>query len=59
MSDEFTGYKSLRNTGYLHLMIDHAKIFVDGDIYTNTVESFCALKGKINSIPYGHENSIV
>jgi len=43
MSDEFTGYKGLKNTDYIHLMIDHTKMFVDGDIHTNTVESFWAI----------------
>ena len=43
ISDEFTGYKSLKNTDYIHLMIDHTKMFVDGDVHTNTVESFWAI----------------
>jgi transposase-like protein len=43
ISDEFTGYKSLLNTDYIHLMIDHTKMFCDGDIHTNTVENFWAI----------------
>jgi transposase-like protein len=43
ISDEFRSYQSLKNTNYIHLMIDHTKMFVDGDIHTNTVESFWAI----------------
>ena len=43
ISDEFTGYNALKNTNYIHLMIDHTKMFADGDIHTNTVEGFFAL----------------
>lgn len=40
ISDEFTGYDKLENSKYIHLKVDHTKMFVDGDIHTNTVESF-------------------
>ena len=43
ISDEFTGYEKFKNTNYIHLKIDHTKIFVDGDIHTNTIESFWAI----------------
>lgn len=43
ISDEFHGYDKLRHTDYIHLMIDHTKMFVDGDIHTNTIESFWAI----------------
>jgi transposase-like protein len=43
ISDEFHGYDRLRYTDYIHLKIDHTKMFVDGDIHTNTVESFWAI----------------
>jgi len=43
ISDEFTGYNKLKDTEYIHLRIDHTKMFVDGDIHTNTIESFWAI----------------
>ena len=43
ISDEFTGYDKLKNTNYIHLKIDNTKMFVDGDIHTNTIESFWAI----------------
>jgi len=43
VSDEYRGYNKLRNTEYIHLKIDHTKMFVDGDIHTNTIESFWAI----------------
>jgi len=43
ISDEFRSYDKLRNIDYIHLQIDHTKMFVDGDIHTNTVESFWAI----------------
>ena len=43
ISDEYRGYNELRNTDYIHLRIDHNKMFVGGDIYTNTIESFWAI----------------
>jgi transposase-like protein len=43
ITDEFRSYDKLSKTDYIHLRIDHAKMFVDGDIHTNTVESFWAI----------------
>lgn len=43
ISDEYRGYNRLKNTEYIHLRIDHTKMFVDGDIHTNTIESFWAI----------------
>lgn len=43
ISNKFHGYDRLRFTDYIHLKIDHSKMFVDDDIYTNTVESFWAI----------------
>jgi len=40
ISDEFTGYNILKVSNYIHLRIDHTKMFVDGNIHTNTIESF-------------------
>lgn len=43
ISDEYRGYQKLRYTNHFHLQIDHTKMFVDGDIHTNTIESFWAI----------------
>jgi len=43
ISDEYRGYDKLRHTNYIHLKIDHTKMFVDGDVHTNTIESFWAI----------------
>ncbi|MCP3659776.1 MAG: IS1595 family transposase [Bacteroidetes bacterium] len=43
MTDEFKSYNILKNTNYIHLKIDHTKNYVDGDIHTNSVESFWAI----------------
>lgn len=51
MTDEFAGYKGLDACGgYEHETINHSeKIYVDGDIHTNGIESFWAqLKRSIN-----------
>jgi transposase-like protein len=43
MSDEFSSYNMLKKTDYFHLKIDHTKNYVDGNIHTNSIESFWAL----------------
>ncbi len=43
MSDEYRGYDKLKGTDYIHLRIDHTKMFVDGDIHTNTIKGFWAI----------------
>lgn len=43
ISDEYRGYDKLRNTEYIHLRIDHTKMFCDSDIHTNMIESFWAI----------------
>lgn len=43
ISDEFRGYDKLRKTRFLSLRIDHTKLFADGDVHTNTIESFWAI----------------
>lgn len=43
ITDEFRSYNKLAKTDYIHLRIDHIKMFVDGDIHTNKVESFWAI----------------
>ena len=40
ISDEFKGCNRLRHTNYINFRIDYTRMFVDGDIHTNAVESF-------------------
>lgn len=43
-SDEWTPYMQLGKLGYRHRRIHHlAKVYVDGDVHTNTIEGFWAL----------------
>lgn len=45
-TDEFTGYDGLKhmNQGYKHRRIKHsAKVYVRGDVHTNTIEGFWSL----------------
>ena len=42
ITDEFKSYNPLTKNNFVHLRIDHTKAFSDGDIHTNTVESFWA-----------------
>jgi transposase-like protein len=43
-TDEWQGYKGLGNHGYLHKRINHAaKVYVSGDVHTNTIEGFWSL----------------
>ena len=44
-TDEFIPYNILKSkkatdANYTHLVVDHSKMFVDGDIHTNNIESF-------------------
>jgi len=43
MTDEFRGYDPLTRNNFVHLRIDHTKAFSDGDIHTNSAESFWAI----------------
>ncbi len=43
MHDEFSAYNALKKINYLHLWIDHTKMFCGGDIHVNSVESFWAI----------------
>ena len=43
MTDEFKGYDPLSRNKFVHLRIDHTKAFADGDIHTNSAESFWAI----------------
>ena len=42
MTDEFKGYSPLERNNFVHLRVDHTKMFTDGNIHTNTIESFWA-----------------
>jgi transposase len=43
-TDEYLGYDGLQHCGYAHKRIRHtAKIYVTGDIHTNTIEGFWSL----------------
>lgn len=50
MTDEFKGYDNLKEDGYKHKTINHAKkIYVRGTVHTNTIEGFWGqLKRSIN-----------
>jgi transposase-like protein len=43
-TDEYHAYKRLGKTGYTHRRISHmAKVYVDGDVHTQTIEGFFGL----------------
>jgi transposase len=43
-TDDFTAYKQLGKKGYQHKRINHsARIYVDGDVHTQTIEGFFGL----------------
>lgn len=43
-TDDFSGYDRLKSHGYTHHRINHtAKVYVMGDIHTNTIEGFWSL----------------
>ena len=43
-TDEYTSYRHLEASGYKHKRIHHSeKIYVSGDIHTNTIEGFFSL----------------
>ena len=37
ITDEFKSYKALKNTTRLHFIIDHSKIYYNGNIHTNKI----------------------
>jgi len=43
MTDEFKGYDPLSKNKFIHLRVDHSKAYVDGNIHTNSAESFWAI----------------
>jgi len=43
-TDEFKSYRSLPREGYQHKRVHHAaKVYVDGDVHTQTIEGFWSL----------------
>lgn len=43
-TDEWTGYDGLTKRGYLHSRVQHAeKVYVVGNVHTNTIEGFWSL----------------
>lgn len=40
MSDELTSYKNLYKLGYKHDYVNHRHTYVNGEVYTNTIEGF-------------------
>ena len=51
-TDEYAGYNRLQRRGYVHRRVHHAaKVYVDGDKHTNTIEGFWSLvKRGIDSV---------
>lgn len=51
-TDEFSGYDRLKKHGYMHHRIQHsAKVYVSGNIHTNSIEGFWSLvKNSIRGI---------
>jgi len=42
ITDEFRSYNFLTGKNYIHLQVDHQKVFAEGDTHTNNIESFWA-----------------
>jgi ISXO2-like transposase domain len=42
ITDEFSGYNSLKRTQHIHLKINHQQAFAQGIAHTNNIESFWA-----------------
>ena len=43
-TDDFLGYNALTKKGYPHRRIKHsARVYVDGDVHTQTIEGFFGL----------------
>jgi transposase len=51
-TDEYTTYSTLKYRGYNHKKVNHAqKVYVAGDVHTNTIEGFWSLlKGGISGV---------
>lgn len=54
-TDELPAYNPLRQLGYVHRRIHHAnKVYVMGDIHTNTIEGFWSLVKRSIDGTYHH-----
>ena len=42
MTDQFSGYRAMKDEIF-HQTVDHEEQFVDGEVHTNTIESFWSL----------------
>lgn len=42
VTDGCSGYNILKKTEHVHFKVDHDKMYADGDIHTNNIESFWA-----------------
>jgi len=43
-TDEFKSYRTLEREGYIHRRVNHSeRVYVDGDVHTQTIEGFWAL----------------
>ena len=64
-TDESAIYRQVEKEGYTHKRISHsAKVYVDGDIHTNTIEAFWSnfkrgLRGVYHSVSSAHLQSYV
>ncbi|HEX9429916.1 MAG TPA: IS1595 family transposase, partial [Candidatus Bathyarchaeia archaeon] len=62
-TDEYMIYNPLKSRGYWHRRVHHAaKIYVDGDVHTNTIEGFFGLvktgiRGVYHSVSRKHLQS--
>ncbi len=54
-TDELPAYAALKREGYEHKRVHHAaKVYVDGDVHTNTIDGFWALlKNGISGVYHG------
>jgi transposase len=51
-TDEFKSYRTLEREGYIHRRVNHSeRVYVDGDVHTQTIEGFWALvKGGLSGV---------
>lgn len=54
-TDEFKSYRALDGAGYTHRRVNHSeRVYVDGDVHTQTIEGFWALlKGGLIGVYHG------
>lgn len=64
-TDEHSGYSDLTKRGYVHRRVNHsARVYVDGDVHTNTIEGFWMLlkngiRGTYHAVGKGYLQSYV